>query len=236
MSENSYDLSLILKSSRKSLKNYFSPSPGQAVSLKDIQNFFTKLPVTFEIIVVSEHSLGETEVKFSVAANLKTAMLKARGAYCFLMSAKLTHPLAEIIIFLTHFYAHPEVQIIVGSRARDLRKILFHESRWQRYQRIWSGQLLQKFYLPKIDDALCEFKAFRQASAQLVFSLQQSTRLTAYTAEIEALLIAHQLQQNVEVLAVRSSAPEPPRSFFAQLMFFWALLLLKIRMNHLRRD
>ncbi len=210
MSENLPDISIILNPIATS-----TPTSEKILeaSQKDIHHFFTKLPVQFEILILSK------------TFSLKTAMLEARGRYCFIMGAELCHPLAEIIVFLTHFYAHPEVQMILGTRTPS--KIMYSEKRIERLFRVWSNRFIQKFFVKDIEDALCEFKAFRKDCAKLIFSKQKFSAATP----VEVLLLARQLNQKVDILPIRSTSSEAPRKLIDWFKLAWELLLLSRQKN-----
>jgi hypothetical protein len=213
MIESSLDLSIILR-----VPNGCSESALRATR-KDIQSFFSKLPIKFELLEAPSY-------------NLKPTILKAQGSFYFLMSAELSHPLAEMIVFLSHFYAHPDVQMVHGSRGLDPNKILFRETRFQKLIRSSVGRWIQMFCAPEFDDPICQFQAFRKASAQLIFSKQQSH----LAVDIECLILAKKLNQKVETLAIRSTAREPQLKPLDWILLLWELLYLNLRVNRSTKD
>ncbi len=213
MTENTADLSIILTNS-----SACSESTLQA-SRKDIQGFFTKLPIKYEVLEPRQ-------------SDLKQSILSAQGAFCFLMNAELTHPLAEIIVFLTHFTADSETQVIHGSRGLDPRKMFFRETHRQRFVRQKLGAWIQSFCRLQVSDPLCQFQAFRKPAAHLIFEKQRSQ----IAVNIEALVLAKSLKLKIETLPIRSSASEANLNFWGALKLFWELFSLNLRVYHSKKD
>jgi len=224
MSEKSPDLSIILQMPKQMPSSQFLKD-----SLRDIQSFFNKLPISYEVIIAGQCPERTSE------ASVKSAMLKASGEFHFLLDSALSIPLAEIIVFLAHFRAHPEIEVLVGSRNLNTSKILFRENTTNRMVRQVMNRMTQKIFLSgldkDVDDAFCKFKAFRKSASNQIFKLQ---RAPEELLDIEVLMLAQSLKQSVDILPIRWTAAPAKNftGFFCGFKLFFALLELKHTVNH----
>ena len=121
---------------------------------------------------------------------VRRGMLDATGKIVIFMDADLSVPLEEVTAFLDYFAAHPEADVLAGSRKHSASRIIKRQS-WMR-QRMGEtfNWMLQRVAGIRIRDTQCGFKAFRRAAAQAVFSRQQ---LDGFAFDVEVLLLAEYL-------------------------------------------
>jgi dolichyl-phosphate beta-glucosyltransferase len=191
-------------------------------SILDIKTFFANFNIPYEVIVVVEKSKDRTvefakkaigndaqSGHFRVIANqvqrgkgyaVKCGMTQAQGELVFFMDADLSTPLAEVISFLGHFSTHPEIDVIIGSRAHAQSLILKKQSWMRRNMGRTFNFFVQLFGIPGIEDTQCGFKAFRLGPAHEVFSRQS---LNGFAFDVEVLLLADRLGYKIDVLPVR---------------------------------
>jgi dolichyl-phosphate beta-glucosyltransferase len=131
---------------------------------------------------------------------VRCGMLRARGDIVFFMDADLSTPLAEVLAFLAHFAAHPETDVLIGSRALAKSKVLKKQT-WirQNMGRVFN-RFVQVFGIKGITDTQCGFKAFRAGPCREIFS--RST-IDGFAFDVEALVLAEKLGYRIDVLPVR---------------------------------
>jgi dolichyl-phosphate beta-glucosyltransferase len=174
---------------------------------------------SYEVLVVVEHSTDGTlelareaaseQANFHIIDNrvqrgkghaVRTGMRQARGAIVFYMDADLSVPLEEIERFLAHFEAHPEDEVLLGSRQHPESRI----ERRQGWLRQTMGRMFNRILrllapLP-FRDTQCGFKAFRREAAREIFELQT---IDGFAFDVEVLLLAQALGYRIHELPVR---------------------------------
>ncbi|OGC32364.1 hypothetical protein A2311_01325 [candidate division WOR-1 bacterium RIFOXYB2_FULL_48_7] len=127
---------------------------------------------------------------------VKQGMLAATGDLRLFMDADNSTRLDEIAGFLPFVQA---ADIIIGSRAIKGAKIAHH----QPFYREWLGRgynwLVQRLFLPGIQDTQCGFKLFSRRAAEQVFSQQ---KLEDFSFDLEILLCAKQLGYKIKELPI----------------------------------
>ena len=165
--------------------------------------------MTWEVLVVVEKSEDETldlakagverQPNFRVldpgvhrgkGFAVRHGMLNATGGLVVFMDADLSVPLEEVPVFFKYFAAHPEADVLVGSRKHTGSRIIKRQS-WVR-QRMGEtfNWVLRRVAGIHIRDTQCGFKAFRQAATRAIFSRQQ---IDGFAFDVEVLLLAEQL-------------------------------------------
>ena len=195
--------------------------PQTLDSLREFGREFTR---TLEVLIVVEHSRDGTLEIASEAARkqenffaidngtqrgkghaVRTGVLRAHGEHVFYMDADLSVPLGEIVAFLTHFDAHPEVDVLLGNRQHARSRIVRRQSPLRESMGQTFNRLLQARGLASLHDTQCGFKAFRRGAAQAIFSRQ---KLDGFAFDVEVLLLAQRLGLHIADLPVewRNSA------------------------------
>ncbi len=220
MSENSLDLSILLTGASQD-------------SLINIESFFKKMPIRYEIILIGP-TPSEVEFPYLRLASFKEAAAKLNGNLIFFMDAKLRIPLAEIIAFMMHFQSNPELQFLNGDRFLPNK----NRKRIDQTQDIKTGFyfeiFIQKYFGLSRYDYFCPMKAFRKEIGTRLLSQLKFRNLN----EIELFILAHRFEIQIESLSViwnerRSLTSGPSRhwSQFIKLIF----ALLYFRLSHWRR-
>lgn len=190
-------------------------------SIRDIRSFFgqhfAQLPI--EVLVVVEKSKDRTvdlaraaaegDSRIQVIDNqvhrgkgfaVKSGMLKARGDVVFFMDADLSTPLAEVMVFLGHFQDHPDVDVIIGSRAEARSRVMKKQSWLRRNMGRGFNRFVKIFGVSGIQDTQCGFKAFRSRAAREVFTRQT---LDGFAFDVEILMLAQRMGFKIDVVPVR---------------------------------
>ena len=174
---------------------------------------------SFEVLIVVEHSTDGTlelareavseQANFHVIDNrvhrgkgyaVRSGVRQARGAIVFFMDADLSVPLGEVDLFLAHFEAHPEDDVLVGSRQHPGSRIERRQSMLRQGMGKIFNRILRTLSLLPFRDTQCGFKAFRQKAALDVFSLQT---IDGFAFDVEVLLLAQSLGYRIRELPVR---------------------------------
>jgi len=171
MSENSVDLSILLTNSNQD-------------ALRNIQSFFKKMPIRYEII-----SLGEMRADHEPqqrVRSLSESISLISGKYVFLMDAKLKVPLSEVISFLSEFHTNPELQLLMGDR--DTPKKMSHpDSKFSRNSRALINDQVAKYFATDRLDFFCPFQALRKEFAIKIFKDIQRSHLPGAQVLIRSL-------------------------------------------------
>ncbi len=218
-------------------------------SLVDVKTFFTKMPLSLEVLVIVETSSDKTlekarevvkhDPRFTIVDNrvhkgkgfaVKSGMLKARGEIVFFMDADLSTPLAEIIKFLGHFADNPKTDVIIGSRADAKSQVVKRQTLFRQTLGRGFNKFVQLFGIRGIKDTQCGFKAFRARACREVFSRQT---LNGFAFDVEVLLLAQKMGFKIDILPVRwvNSTDSKVRIFIDPLKMLFDLL----RIRHLVR-
>ncbi len=188
-------------------------------TLRQLAAFCNELKSTWEVVVVVEKSGDETlelateasksQANFRVidtrvhrgkGAAVRRGVLEARGRIILFMDADLSVPPEEVAVFLGFFEAHPEADVLVGSRKHAQSRILKRQN-WlrQRMGEIFNW-ILRRVAGIRVRDTQCGFKAFRKPAAEAIFSRQQ---LDGFAFDVEVLLLAEKLGYTTRELPVR---------------------------------
>jgi glycosyltransferase involved in cell wall biosynthesis len=173
----------------------------------------------YEVLVVVEQSTDGTlelarravaeQPEFRVIDNqvqrgkgyaVRSGMGQARGAVAFYMDADLSVPLEEMDKFLAWFEAHPQEDVLIGSRQHpgsriERRQGFIRQSMGRTFNRI-----LRSVSLLPFRDTQCGFKAFRREAAREIFALQT---IDGFAFDVEVILLAQGLGRRIRELPVR---------------------------------
>jgi dolichyl-phosphate beta-glucosyltransferase len=117
---------------------------------------------------------------------VRTGMLAAKGAYCYMADCDLSTPASSVVDFLLLMNAS-RAEVVIGSRQRRKSKVT------QTTRRAVSGSffhLMTSLLLPDIKDTQCGFKMFSHQAAQVIFS---NLQLEGLAFDVEVLLEAKRL-------------------------------------------
>ena len=214
-------------------------------SLRDVKGFFSNVNDAFEVLAVVEKSsdrtvelateIARSEPRISVIDNkiqkgkgyaVKTGMLLAKGEIVFFTDADLSTPLSEIYLFLGHFAAHPEIDVIIGSRAHAKSKIIKKQNWFRQSLGRGFNKFVQFFGVRGIEDTQCGFKAFRAKACKEIFSRQT---LNGFAFDVEVLMLAQELGYKIDVLPVRwiNSEDSKVRILIDPLKMLWDLIQIR---------
>lgn len=224
---------------------------GRCIS--DIKSFFQDRMSGIEVLIVIEKSTDGTleiarkavgdDTRFTVIDNqiqkgkgfaVKSGMLKAKGQYVFFMDCDLSTPLVEVLNFLAHLEAHPEVEVLIGSRRHHQSQMIKKQNVIRRKMGQVFNFFVQMFAVKGIRDTQCGFKAFRQHAVQPIFSRQ---KIDGFSFDVEILLLADFMGFKIDVLGVKwINSPETKvRIVRDSLKMFLDLLRMKAHVRQTLR-
>lgn len=223
-------------------------------NLRRVYEFMESLGLPYEVLVIIEKSSDSTlalcrEISkdfasFSVIDNLvqrgkgyavRSGMLRATGEIVFFMDADLSTDLAEIPRFYEHFQKHPNLQLVIGSRAQKESQITEKQSFLRRNMGRTFNALVKLFAIKGIQDTQCGFKAFQHRCVPILFERQMTD---AFAFDVEILLLAQRLNYQIGVLPVQwaNSADSKVRIVRDSLRMLWDLLWLRYRVHRTLRQ
>lgn len=187
-------------------------------ALERLAEFCAALGESVEVLIVVEQGSDRTlEIAREFAARhpqfeaidngaqrgkghaVRSGMLRARGGVIIYMDADLSVPLAEVPRFLTHFAAHPKIEVLVGNRQHAQSRITRAQSWLRRTMGQTFNRILRAAAVAPLRDTQCGFKAFRREASQAIFSRQ---KLDGFAFDVEVLLLAERLGLRVADLPV----------------------------------
>lgn len=222
-------------------------------AIGDMKTFFSRFP-SVEILIVIEKSKDQTvelarkaaegtEFIQIIANNVQRGkgyavncgMLRAQGQYVFFMDADLSTPLAEVIKFLAEFETHPDIDVLIGSRALAQSRIIKKQTWIRRNMGRSFNKLVQLFGVRGISDTQCGFKAFRQHTVKPIFTRQT---LQGFAFDVEILLLAQKLGYKIQPVPVRwvNSPDSKVRIWLDPLKMFLDLLRIRYRVRQTLRE
>jgi dolichyl-phosphate beta-glucosyltransferase len=207
---------------------------------------------SFEILVVVEQSTDGTlelareatakQANFRVIDNqvhrgkgyaVRSGMRQARGAVAFYMDADLSVPLEEIDEFLAWFEAHPEEDVLIGSRQHPSSRIERRQGLIRQTMGRTFNRILRCISLLPFRDTQCGFKAFRREAAREIFSLQT---IDGFAFDVEVILLARGLGCRIRELPVRwlNSTESKVRIVRDSLRMFMDVIVIRRRIARVR--
>jgi dolichyl-phosphate beta-glucosyltransferase len=187
--------------------------------VSDIKSFFKPGMADVEFLIVVEKSTDGTlelarrmagnDARFQIIDNqvhrgkgfaVRSGMLRAKGKIVFFMDCDLSTPLVEVLAFLAHFEAHPQTDVLIGSRQHRESQIIKKQHPLRRKMGQVFNFFVQVFAVKGITDTQCGFKAFRGKTVEPIFSRQ---KMDGFSFDVEILLLAEALGYKIEVLPVK---------------------------------
>lgn len=214
-------------------------------SIRDIRSFFSSINDPFEVLVIIEKSTDRTlelareaakgddriqvidnQVQRGKGYAVRSGMQRARGEIVFFMDADLSTPLAEILKFLAYFKEHPEVDVLIGSRAHAQSLIIKRQNFFRQSLGRTFNKFVQLFGIKGIEDTQCGFKAFRARANREIFSRQT---LDGFAFDVEVLLLAQRLGFKTEALPVKwiNSPDSKVRILIDPIKMLWDLIRIR---------
>jgi len=188
------------------------------MAIKRLQGFMDAGQHEAEVIIVVEkssdrsaeraRSLSAGDKRFTVISNaeqrgkgfaVRTGIAKARGQYIFFMDCDMSTDLKAVDEFMSYFRKHPEVDVIIGSRAHRQSKIVIEQAWLRRSLGKAFNLFVRLLVLRPIRDTQCGFKAFRLQAAKSIFKHQI---IDGFAFDVEVLLLARALGLKAAVLPV----------------------------------
>jgi dolichyl-phosphate beta-glucosyltransferase len=214
-------------------------------AIKDIRTFFSSFQIPFEVLIAVEkssdrtvevaHQIIDGNKNFRVLASqehrgkgyaVRCGMRESTAQIVFFMDADLSTPLAEVLAFLSHFEAHPECQILIGSRAHARSQVIKKQSWLRRNMGRTFNKFVRLFGIRGIEDTQCGFKAFRRDAAREIFS---RCTLDGFAFDVEVLLLARKMGFHIDVLPVRwiNSTDSKVRILIDPIKMLWDLIRIR---------
>ncbi len=197
----------------------FNEARRLPATMRRIAEYGDRFGCSVEVLVVVERSTDDTlalargaakgagcfevidnEVQRGKGYAVRSGMLRARGEHVLYMDADLSVPLEDVVAFVEHFRAHPEVDVLVGNRQHAQSHIARRQSWLRERMGRTFNRALRSLSLLELRDTQCGFKAFRAGAARRIFTRQ---RLDGFAFDVEVLLLADALGHRVADLPVR---------------------------------
>jgi hypothetical protein len=136
-------------------------------ALADVSAFFSKFPVTYEVLVAGKRAANQSAVTISSsrAKNLESLFRSAQGEFIFAMGLDLSIPLSECFKILQELISDPELGAVFGDRTQKKKKLENTEYRTTlpRIENFFSGILHEKTKWP-FKDPFCPVFALRKSA------------------------------------------------------------------------
>jgi len=184
-------------------------------TLEAIDSYFSKRPLTRQIIVVddgsSDHTAGLAEdLKKKIndlsvitchpnrgkGHAIKKGVEKSHGKYILFTDADNSTPIEEFEKFYPLLRDH---EVVIGSRYISGSNIIVRQPAYRVFIGRLGNKLIQFFLLDGVNDTQCGFKAFQHEAAKQIFSRMKVNR---FGFDIEILSIARLLNYTVRELPV----------------------------------
>ena len=158
-------------------------------TLEIMKDFIEKNPIYHVKLVVYPKNHGKGYA-------VRRGMLAAQGEYCLFSDLDNSTPMEELPELLKYSKDYP---IVIASRYIKGSEIVKSQTLTRRFvSRL--GNLFIRFIIGlNLRDTQCGFKLFSHASAQKIFSLQQSHR---WGFDIESLLLAQKIGYQIKEVPV----------------------------------
>jgi glycosyltransferase involved in cell wall biosynthesis len=168
-------------------------------SIKQIDQFMRRSPLSFELIVVDDGSSDRTAEVVSRSKvkglrlvkngrnqgkgyTVQQGVLAASGAYVLFTDADLSAPIEELDKLLD-VALKEDADVVIGSRAVDRSFIEKHQSRLRELSGMTFNLMVRLLLGLPLQDTQCGFKLFHRARSRRVFE-QQTTRGFGFDAEL----------------------------------------------------
>ena len=158
--------------------------------------------------------------------SVRRGFLEARGDWVLFTDADLSTPIEELDTLLGA--AHPEADVVIGSRGIDRTKILVHQSRFREFGGVFFNRIVRLVLRLPILDTQCGFKLFRREKCALVFRRQ---RIPGFGFDAEILYLARKAGLVIREVPVIWRHDEATRVRFARDAVTMFVNLFQIRWN-----
>ena len=215
-------------------------------SIRQIENFMRKSPISCELIVVDDGSNDSTSDIVTQAQvpglrllqradnrgkgyTIRQGVLAASGTYVLFTDADLSAPIEEATK-LFDVALKQGADVVIGSRAVDRRYIEKHQSRLREIGGIFFNRVVRLLLGLPLHDTQCGFKLFHRQKCRRIFEMQTTP---GFGFDAELLFLANRSGLKIRETPVRWSHAEGSKvSFFRDgvRMFFD---LIRIRWNAL---
>jgi dolichyl-phosphate beta-glucosyltransferase len=211
MADQNPDISIVVPA--------FNEERRLPATLERLARYCERTRVAWEIVAVIEKSEDRTaeaaaavarmHPEISVIVNqvqrgkgyaLRTGVHMSSGDVVFTMDADLSVPEEFISVFLEYLAAHPEVDVLAGSRRHPDSVIEVHQTALRRFLGRVFSRLVRLVSASGLSDTQCGFKAFRRRTASEVYSRQT---IDGFACDVEILLLAERMGFGVRELPVR---------------------------------
>jgi len=208
-----------------------------------------KTALKTEVILVVEKSNDDTlsktrqainnDPRFMLVANksqkgkgyaVRTGMLRARGNIIFFMDADLSTSLSCVTSFLAYFGAHPDADILIGSREHPKTRVITPQNSIRRNMGRTFNMLVRHLIIQGVKDTQCGFKAFKKPVAKHLFKLQ---KVDGFAFDVEILYLAQKFNYTTVVMPVKwsDSLGSKVNIVGGSLKMFMELLALRHRVK-----
>lgn len=167
--------------------------------IQDVQTFFTKFPVPYEVLAVVEKGARECKeilqsTKFegsgtwSIVANsskkgraqsLIEGFNRARSPYAAVLSASLSTPLADIFKMLQTIIAEEKVEICFGNRYKRPNNFFTLKTKQAERENVYNSILREK-HPDFTRDPLCEVLAMKKSAWEKLKTDLQIQKITGW--------------------------------------------------------
>lgn len=146
--------------------------------LQDVQSFFARFPLQWEIILVLEPGTQmPTEITSSLviientsrlgrAASLWKGLMATRAPFSLITSVEMSTPLGDLFKILQHLMTEAEVDLYWGNRYKRKDSPFLHGSHPRHRSENFFNTVLRERYLGAPQDPLSEVLAFKKATLE----------------------------------------------------------------------
>ncbi len=211
-------------------------------TLPIIHDFFDKLELSYEILVVDDGSKDKTAQKVEDLNLSNTKVISygenrgkggavnfgaknAQGDWILIADADNSTPIEE---FSKLFAEHDKFEVIIGSRYINGSNIAIKQSFSRRFASRLGNILIQILILPGIKDTQCGFKLFSKSAAEKIFTKQTIWR---WGFDFEILKIARVLGYKIKEVPVTWYNDEGTRLQSSRVFTKTLSELLTVRKN-----
>ena len=242
--------SILVKKSNTPFLSVIIPAFNEAgrlpATLERLDDFLSKQPFSYEILVVENGSSDDT---FEIACQMKErirnlkvmhedirgkgwavrqGMLAAGGKYRFICDADLSMPIEEVLRFLP-----PQLQdvpIAIGSREAP-GAVRYDEPQYRHLVGRLFNFLVRILILEGLNDTQCGFKCFRADAAESIFPL---VTIKGWTFDVEALFIGRKQGYKIVEIPIPWYYKAQSRVRVMRDSIQMGFDLLKVRLNDLK--
>jgi len=213
-------------------------------SIRKIDAFVRKSPISFEVIVVDDGSADNTaeivagtearglrlvrnETNHGKGYSVRQGVLAASGKYVLFTDADLSTPIEELNKLLD-VAVKERADVVIGSRAVDRAYIEKHQSPMREFGGIFFNRMVRLILGLRLHDTQCGFKLFDREKSRRIFE-RQTTLGFGFDAEV--LFMAKQNGLKILETPVRWSHAEGSKVRLMRDGVFMFFDLIRIRWN-----